>query len=144
MYEPLDRFWNNPLLRQLFRYGIVGLLNNGVGFCIYLFLTWLGADPSLVMTCLYAIGATVGFFGAKHIAFNHSGRFWHSAIRYFLAHIVGYGINLAMLLYLHERLGWPHQWVQAAAILVVAGYLFIVLKFFVFSSSRETSTSDGR
>ncbi|MCI8210403.1 hypothetical protein AUC61_12725 [Pseudomonas sp. S25] len=141
MYELLERYRNNRTLRELFRYGVVGLLNNGIGFCVYLLLTWLGTDPSLTMTCLYAVGATAGFFGAKKIAFNHSGRFWQTAIRYGLAHLGGYSINLAMLLYLHERLGWPHQWVQAVAIVVVAGYLFIVLKFFVFSSPRDASTS---
>jgi hypothetical protein len=44
-----------------------------------------------------------------------------------------------MFILLVDMLGYPHQWVQIAAIFVVAGFLFIAFKYFVFrdTESRE-------
>jgi len=47
-------------------------------------------------------------------------------------HPIGYLANLALLYVFTDRLGYPHQVVQAAAIFVVAGILFLLFRFFVF------------
>lgn len=132
MIESLSKYWRSELIGQLIRYAITGVVINGVGFGIYLFLTWLGLNPILTMSCLYCIAVTLGFFGSKNFAFNHHGSHGGAAVRYLLAHLGGYGINLSLLIFFHDYLGWPHQWIQAGATVVVALYLFIVFKLFVF------------
>jgi uncharacterized membrane protein (GlpM family) len=47
-------------------------------------------------------------------------------------HASGYLCNLAILRVFVDRLGYPHQIVQAVAIFVVAAYLFLAFKMFVF------------
>jgi hypothetical protein len=54
-----------------------------------------------------------------------------------LAHVVGYCLNLSLLLVFVGKLGYPHQWVQGAAILIVACYLFLAFKFFVFRNPER-------
>lgn len=132
MIEPLIKYWRSELIRQFIRYAIIGVVVNSTGFCIYLLLTWLGLNPILTMSCLYCIAVTLSFFSSKNLAFNHQGSHSGAAVRYVLAHLSGYGINLSLLLYFHDYLAWPHQWVQAGATVVVALYLFIVFKLFVF------------
>lgn len=84
------------------------------------------------MTLLYVVGATIGFFGNRKWAFAHNGALLGSGARYFMAHVLGYLINFFMLFIFVDRLGYSHQWVQAGAIIVVAAFLFVVFKNFVF------------
>ena len=132
MIESLRKYRRSELMTQLIRYAITGVVINGAGFGVYLFLTWLGLNPIVTMSCLYCIAVTLNFFGSKNFAFKHQGSYGSAAVRYLLAHFGGYCINLSILLFFHASLGWPHQWVQAGATVVVALYLFITFKLFVF------------
>lgn len=84
------------------------------------------------MTLLYITIAGLSFFGNQKITFMYDGKFLVAGTRYVIAHIIGYSINLAILVVFSDRLGYNHEIVQATAILTVAMYLFISLKFFVF------------
>lgn len=117
---------------QLLRYGLVGVASNLAAYLAYLLLTRAGAAPKLAMTMLYLVGATVSFFGNRRLTFSFRGGWLGPGVRYALSHAVGYLINLALLVALVDAAGYPHQWVQALAILVVAAYLFLAMKFFVF------------
>lgn len=117
---------------ELLRYGLIGILSNSVGYIVYLLITHAGASPKITMTLLYAAGATVGFFGNRKWTFSHEGNFLGAGVRYVIAHGLGYLINLALLLVLADHFRYPHQWVQAFAIFIIAGYLFLTFKFFVF------------
>ena len=117
---------------QLVRYGLVGLAVNLAGYAVYLLVTYLGVPPRLAMTVLYGVGAVAGFWGNKRLTFRHEGGVVTSASRYVLAHCVGYLINLAIFAVVIDTLGYPHQWAQAIGVFVVAGYLFLAFKFFVF------------
>ena len=80
--------WYNELflMRQLIRYGLVGLASNLAIYCIYLLLTYFGVEPKVAMTLVYMIGATIGFVGNRKWTFSHQGDAVHSAIRYMIAH----------------------------------------------------------
>lgn len=127
MTHDRQRAWH-----QLVRYGVVGIASNAAGYAVYLLVTWLGVPPKIAMTVLYAVGATVGFFGNRRYAFRHEGALLSSGVRYLLAHAAGYGINLAIQVIVADRWGYPHQWAQALAVFVVAGFLFVVFRYFVF------------
>jgi putative flippase GtrA len=124
-------------IAQLFRYGLVGLLSNFSGYLFYLAFTYLGGTPKVTMTVLYGVGAAVGFFGNRSLTFEHRGSILGAGVRYVIVHCVGYLLNLSMLIVLVDKLGYPHQWVQGVAILVVAAFLFLAFKVFVFPVSRE-------
>lgn len=121
-----------PAWFQLFRYGVVGILNNLAGYLIYIVVTWLGVEPKLAVTLMYPIGALSGYFGHARYAFEYSGGDKLGLVRYTIAHIAGYGANLVLLYIFFDRFGFPHQLVQAIAIFVVAGLLFLLFRLFVF------------
>lgn len=131
-----SRFSGLPL-GQLLRYGVVGAASNLAGYLVYLAVTYMGVEPKTAMTFLYAAGATFGFFGNRQWAFSHTGSFWRAAGRYALAHCCGYLLNFSLLYVFVDRLGYPHQAVQAVAIFVVAGFLFVAFRYFVFRASTE-------
>lgn len=120
------------MLGQVVRYGVVGVLNNLLGYLIYLLVTWLWLDPKVAVTLMYPIGAVTAYFGHVKYSFAYSGRTSHGIIRYAIAHLVGYGTNIAMLYVFSDLLMYPHQLVQAAAIVVVAGILYLLFRYFVF------------
>jgi putative flippase GtrA len=124
----MDEFY----MRQLIRYGLVGLLSNAILYSLYLCITYLGVEPKKTMTLLYIIGASIGFIGHKKWSFAHRGDATGAAVRYTIAHLSGYLLNLLILLIFVDYLDYTHQAVQGAAIVVIAGFLFVVFKYFVF------------
>lgn len=127
-------------LGRLFRYGLVGVAVNAAGYLVYLAVTWLGVGPKTTAGLLYVFGATMGYLGNRRFAFAHRGGHTGAAARFALAHVGGFALNLGLLYVFHDRLGFPHQLVQAVAILVVAGMLFVVFDVFVFP--RQARSGD--
>lgn len=120
------------LPRQVIRYAVVGLLNNLLGYLIYLLMTSFGMDPKLAVTILYPITTTIGYFVHSKYSFAYRRGHGGAMLRYLMAHCIGYGVNVAMLLILYDHLKLPHHAVQAAAVFVVAGVLFLLFRYFVF------------
>lgn len=120
-------------MRQLIRYGLVGVISNLAMYFIYLLLTYLGVEPKKTMTLLYVIGASIGFISHRKWSFAHGGNIATSATRYTLAHLSGYLLNWLILFIFVDQLGYAHQVVQGVTIFIIAGFLFLVFKYFVFS-----------
>jgi|SRR5215831_7721007 len=123
---------NTCAYKQLIRYALVGVVTNSTGYFVYLLATYLGLGPKFAMTVLYGVGAAIGFFGNRSLSFSYKGEMIGSGIRYLCAHSVGYILNLTIMVVFVDTFRYPHQIVQAIAILVVAAFLFIALKLFVF------------
>ena len=128
---------NQPAWQQLIRYAIVGIASNLVGYCIYLLLSAFVFPPKVTMTLLYFVGTVFGFIGNRRFTFNHQGKLSRAAGLYSLVHLLGWMMNFALLYILSDLLGYPHQIVQAVAIILVAGYLFIALRFVVFPTQIQ-------
>lgn len=124
-------------MHQLIRYGLIGIISNITVYCLYLLTTYLGFPSKIAMTFMYVLGASIGFFGNKRLTFNYTGKTVDASMRYVLAQLAGYLLNLAALYIFVDQLGYAHQWVQAAAIVVVAGFLFWAHKYFVFRSNTN-------
>ena len=127
------------MLDQVVRYGKVGVLNNLLGYLIYLMLTWLWLDPKLAVTLMYPIAAVTAYFGHAKYSFSYTGYWWHGILRYALAHLIGYGVNIGMLYVFSDYLGYPHQMVQVVAIFVVGGILYLLFRYFVFPNDPQPS-----
>jgi putative flippase GtrA len=126
-------------LGQVVRYGVVGVLNNFLGYLIYLLITWLWFDPKVAVALMYPIGAVTAYFGHARYSFAYSGRTSHGVVRYTVAHLIGYATNIGMLFLFSDLLGFPHQLVQAVAIVVVAGVLYLLFRYFVFPQRLQPS-----
>lgn len=121
---------------QFFRYAFVGVLTNSAGYAVYLVMTSFGVGPKTAMGTLYCVGAGLGFLGNRQWSFKHKGRVSSSLPMYILSHVIGYCINFLILFCFVDKLGYPHELVQGLAILVVAAFLFLMFKFFVFPSPQ--------
>lgn len=120
--------------KELIRFAAVGAATNVVGFLLYVLFTELGVGPVLTISIFYPIHIGLAFYLNKRWSFNHKGRFSTSAVRYLIVYFGCYVLNVAMLKFFSEYLGYSHLVVQAIAILVIALLLFLAQKYWVFKS----------
>jgi putative flippase GtrA len=120
---------------QFVRYVIVGVLNNTVGYLTFLLMAYFGVEPKLAMTIVYLIFASLGFIGHKKWSFSHEGLFLKTGARYIVAHSLAYLLNLFLLYYFFNLLGYPYQLVQAGVMVVLVVFLYTMFRFFVFRST---------
>lgn len=125
----------STLSRQLTSFSFVGLLSNALGYGAYLLLVANQLDPKLAVTLLYPVGVAVGYLGNKRITFRYAGKFISSSLGYAVVYILGYLINIALIICLVDYLGYPNQIVQLIAIPLVAVTSFVLLRKFVFAST---------
>ena len=125
-----------PLFYQSLRYLVVGAVSNLIGYLIYLLLTWLWLDPKVAVTLLYPIAAFIGYFSHRKYSFAFSGFHFGAMTRYVVAHLIGYATNVSILYVFSDVLGYAHQLVQAVAVFVVAGVLFLLFRYFVFPQKK--------
>ena len=124
-------------LTQLFRYGFIGICSNLTAYSLYLLMTYMGFSPKIVMSFIYVIGAGIGFVANRKWTFEHKGHYFNTGARFLIAHVLGYLLNLSILFVMVDKLGYLHQWVQASAIFIIAIFLFLSFKFFVFKPIKE-------
>lgn len=124
--------------RQFFRYAIVGLASNLVGYLLYIVLTGVGIGPKLAMSVLYAVGVLQTFVFNKNWSFGFNGAATPALVRYATIYALGYVINFVILLLLVDQSGLPHQWVMAGLVVFMAVFFFAGQKFWVF---RQPSNS---
>lgn len=122
----------------MIRYGVVGIASNVVLFLLYLAITSAGMEHKLAMTLLYMVGVVQTFIFNKRWSFDYNGPYRQTFLRYGICYGVGYFVNLSALYFFVDHLGWSHQVVQGVMVLVVAVFLFVLQKFWVF---RSTLTS---
>ena len=118
---------------QFIRYAIVGLGSNILLYLGYLGLTATGIGHKTAMTLLYVSGVLLTFIANRTWSFNHHGVANTAFLRYAIAYVLGYLLNLALLWLAVDQLHLPHRYIQAAAIVVVATSLFVLHKYWVFA-----------
>jgi putative flippase GtrA len=119
---------------QAARFAVVGLASNGIGFCLYLLLTWGGLGPKFAMSVLFCIGTLQTFVFNKRWSFEYRGQDRLVMFRYLAAYSIGYLVNLAALVVLVDYCHFAHAPVQGAMILAVAALMFLLQKFWVFAA----------
>ena len=120
---------------QFFRYALVGIMSNAIGYGLYLAITSAGIGHKSTMTGLYVLGVLQTFIFNRSWSFGHDGHLSSAFIRYVIVYGIGYLLNLVALFWLVDVIGYPHQLVQAAMIITVAVFLFVAQRHWVFRKS---------
>ncbi|KAB1121168.1 GtrA family protein [Neorhizobium galegae] len=120
------------LYAPFIRYAFVGILMNSLGYFLYFCATQLRIEPKTAMTLIYVVGVGLNFILSRRWVFGHKGKWGATFGGYVLVYLLGYIMNYSILWFLVDRIGWGHLFVQALSIVVVAVFLFVSLRFFVF------------
>ena len=129
---------------QLCRFAIIGVITNILGYLLYLLLTSSGASPKITMTILYSVATLIAFFTNKKITFSENYGWVRSSLPYLITNIFGWLLNLIILFVFVDQLGYSHEIVQGIAIIVVAGFLFVCYKLFVFIGPDNCDAKDSK
>lgn len=92
-------------MQRFFTYALIGVLTNVLGYAIYLYLTCLWDAPKLTMTALYFVGVSTGFLVNRRFTFQHDASIGVTGVRYLLVEVVGYLINLVLIVLFVDWLG---------------------------------------
>ena len=123
-------------IRQFIRYGLLGVATNVTAYLFYLLITHYGVNPKITMTVLYVLVFSLSFIGNKKWAFSHKGNTSDSVTRFFIAHAIGYTINLCTLYIFVDIYKHNHQLIQLMTMAFLVLYFFITLKYFVFKTQK--------
>lgn len=126
---------------QFLRYTVVGLTANIVAYLAYLALTDIGMGHKLAMSLVYGASVLQTFVVNKNWSYTFVGATRPALVRYLVSYAGGYVVNFLALWWLVDRVGWPHAWVQAAMIGVVALLLFAAQRYWVFPATNKASHS---
>jgi putative flippase GtrA len=121
------------IITQLLRYATVGVLSNVVLYAVYLIATALGAEPKSTMTILYGAGVLQTFLFNKRWSFRDRGPEGPALVRYCVVYASGYALNYIILAVLVDHLGFAHQYVQGVTIVLLAVYLFVLQRRWVYT-----------
>ena len=125
--------------KQLARFVVVGVISNAVLYLLYLAATSLGGiGHKAAMTALFALGIVQTFFFNKNWSFQHNGPSGLTFIRYIGAYCAAYGINFAAMVIFVDRYHISDRLVQAVMIVVVAAFMFVAQRLWVFPASRRS------
>ena len=137
-HQIVESFMFEKLAEQVFgitfvRFGIVGLATNISAYIAYLILTVLSINPITAMSIIFAIALIVGFIAHSKYTFVQDRNTPQFLLKYLFVYAIVYAVNFLLLLLFTEFLEFPHQVIQAIAILICGLTLYKLQKNFVFN-----------
>ena len=128
---PLRRRRLIRMSEQLIRYLSVGVINTLVGLSIIWGLMLLGVDPVTANACGYAVGLVVAFILNRAWTFRVEAEFGQ-IVRYLLAFMVAYGINVVILNVCLQLFGGQGFLEQLPAMAAYTLSFYLLCKYYVF------------
>lgn len=119
------------------RFAAVGAGSNLALYMLYLFMTWFGVGHKTAMTGLYLLGMVQTFVLNRAWTFDYRGNVRGAMWRFLVVYALGYLLNFGMLGIFVDVMSFPHQAVQAVAILVVAVMMFVMQRHWVFAAGTN-------
>lgn len=136
----MPRHLINDQFRGLVRFGIVGVLLNLVAYLVYLVVT-LFLHPQTAITLIYPVALIASYYSHRHWSFQSAVSGAQPMVRYGVIFLAGYLTNLLLLFVASEKLGLPHQLVQAACIFIVGGQTYVLGRIWVFKAPQSQPMS---
>jgi putative flippase GtrA len=87
-----------PLLGQLSRFGLAGIVNTGIGLAVILALDLgLGVNPQAANAAGFAVGIATSFALSRGFVFRHRGTIGEAGARYVAATAAAFVLNQGVL-----------------------------------------------
>jgi len=123
----------------LTRYAGSGALNTIAGFAVIFALMALGFSPYIANIGGYLVGFILGFVVSKKFVFRSNGHFVGESIRYLIAFLICFSLNLmALNLALTQINAFAAQIIAAV---IYTGSMYLFTRWFVFSGGMPAESS---
>lgn len=117
---------------QMARYAFAGLLVNAASYGFYLLLTWTGIGHKAALTIVFVGAVTTSYLANKRFTFSHPGDVKRTYAKFWVMYGACYVVNLGSMYVGSDVLGYKHQFVQLAFVVVAAPALFLIQRVWVF------------
>jgi len=119
---------------QLLRFGIVGVMNTLVDFCVYQLLVWLGLHYALAQCLSYGCGLLNSYLFNSRWTFRQEKKYSKKAFfRFILVNLCSLALSLVLLRLCYEVLGIESNIIAKGIVTVFVMFVnFIANKLFVF------------
>lgn len=114
------------------RYAGSGALNTVAGFAVIFALMALDFSPFIANIGGYLAGFILGFVVSKKFVFCSNGHFVSESIRYLIAFLICFGLNLIALQIALTVLHMHALFAQLSAAVVYTGAMYLFTRWFVF------------
>ena len=125
--------WASVLPPHLARFLVAGALNTGLFYALYVLLVYAGVHYGLALVIEYAGGTVSGYLLNKHWTFADRRVVRHGFLRYSVAYVLLYLLNVALLSLLVESGLLGPVVGQLVMLFVLTASSFLVQRFWVFS-----------
>ena len=130
-----SNWWREAI--YFIRYSGAGLINTIVGFIVILSAMALSFSPIISNIAGYTVGFTLGFVLSKKFVFRSNNRFVAESIRYLLAFVISFLINLLVLHIALNNWNFNALASQVVAAIIYTLLMYVLTRFFVFNSVNK-------
>ncbi len=123
-----------PLLKQLVRFNLVGVLNTAVDFGLFFLLDRLGMPYLLAQTCSYGSGIVNSYIFNKYWTFGVTGIRTAELLRFATVNLASLIISILLVFLFHSLLQLPLLYAKIAATLLTMMISFSGNRLWVFKS----------
>ncbi|MDD2720667.1 MAG: GtrA family protein [Gallionella sp.] len=124
------------------RYAGSGALNTVAGFAVIFALTGLSFSPYLANVGGYLTGFVLGFVVSRKFVFRSNGHFVAESVRYLLAFLCCFALNLAALKFALDWLQMAALLAQLFAAVVYTGAMYALTRWFVFAAGIKAHSPE--
>ena len=118
--------------RRATKYGIVGVANVGIDFALFALFVTLGVWYPIAKALSLTAATINGYTWNRRWTFR-AGRHQHSMLaRYVAVQAACYVLNVALLVFMIESLGWTEIVSQAIALPIIAALSFLLQRLWTF------------
>lgn len=123
------------ILKQVVKFGSVGVLNTLIDLGVLNLLVYLGMGAVAANSISFALAASNSFVWNKLWTFrDREGSWKKQVIPFTLVALVGLGISDVIIFYFHEQMGYNLNLVKVASVVVVFWWNFFIPKLYIFKS----------
>jgi len=129
----------NNRIAAMFKFGVVGLLNSGVDFTVFTFLTLCNV-PLMASQCVsYACGVTNSFVLNRIWTFQYRGRYAGQLVKFIVVNLITMLLTYGLLAAFHQYMGWPTLFSKLAATGISLIFNFAGSRLWVFRDAISTN-----
>lgn len=92
----------------------------------------MGVNHLIAVVAIYIIGVLFSFVANKHWVFNSPQNGQKQFIQFVVVYLAALILNLILLYILVDIFGFQHELVQLGLIFVIAGFIFLLNRLWVF------------
>ena len=125
---------------SVFRFGVVGIINNFAAYALFILLISLGLKPVVASGICYCVALASGYLANRYWSFQSSAGHAKDILQYLVAYVIGFVFALASISLLMVRM--QPAYAQLICIVLTALVVFGALVLMRFGENKRHADKD--